>query len=214
MLYSPRMHSGAFYFCWCMYIYGMNKWILISSVVLLFSCKNEQKEEGRDRGFFPVLTYLNSQVAHVDTSVYRIVKITTVGNQSDTTYIRREDFRKEAADFLSIPDITQKKLKKDYKETELYDESLQSVVLSYMPTEDDAEIRRQEVMIRPQQAENDQVTSIFIDRVMEQGTATVRKNMLWQVDRRFQIVTITQNSDGSEKIEKRQVIWNDHPSAE
>jgi hypothetical protein len=197
-----------------MYIYGMNKWILIPLLVLLFSCNNEQKEEGRDSGFFPVLSYLNSQVAQVDTSLYRIVKITTVDEQSDTTYIKREDFRKEAADFLSIPDITQKKLKKDYKETELYDESLQSVILSYMPTEDDAEIRRQEVVIQPHQAETDQVTSIYIDRVMEQGKATVRKNMLWQVDRRFQVVTITQNSDGTEKIEKRQVIWNDHPSAE
>lgn len=192
----------------------MNKWILISPLVLLFSCKSEQKEEGQDSGFFPVLSYLKSQVAHVDTSLYRIVKITTVGDQSDTAYIKREDFRKEAADFLSIPDITQKKLKKEYKETELYDESLQSVILSYMPTEDDAEIRRQEVIIQPQQAENDQVKSIFIDRVMEQGKATVRKSMLWQVDHRFQVVTITQNSDGSEKIEKRRVIWNGHPSAE
>ena len=192
----------------------MKKWILIAPLVLLFSCKSEEKEEGRDSGFFPVLTYLKSQVAQVDTSVYSIIKITTVGNQSDTTYIKREDFRKEAADFLSIPDITQKKLKKDYKETELYDESLQSVILSYMPTEDDAEIRRQEVIIEPHQAETDQVKSIFIDRVMEQGKAIVRKNMLWQVDRRFQVVTITQNSDGSEQIEKRQVIWNDRPSAE
>ena len=89
----------------------MKKWILIAPLVLLFSCKSEEKEEGRDSGFFPVLTFLKSQVAQVDTSVYSIIKITTVGNQSDTTYIKREDFRKEAADFLSIPDITQKKVK-------------------------------------------------------------------------------------------------------
>ena len=186
----------------------MKKWILIAPLVLLFSCKSEEKEEGRDSGFFPVLTYLKSQVAQVDTSVYSIIKITTVGNQSDTTYIKREDFRKEAADFLSIPDITQKKLKKDYKETELYDESLQSVILSYMPTEDDAEIRRQEVIIEPQQAETDQVKSIFIDRVMEQGKATVRKNMLWQVDNRFQVITRTKSGKEPEQIEKIQVIWN------
>ena len=188
--------------------------LLPALIVCLFSCKSEKEEETEETRFFPVLSYLNSQVAHVDTSLYRIIKITTVEKQSDTAYIPREEFRKAAADFLSIPDITKGSLKKDYKETELYDESIESVVLSYMPTEDGAEIRRQEVIIQPAQAETDQVKSIFIDRIIEQDKATVRKNMLWQVDRRFQVVTITQHSDGTEKIEKVQVIWNDHPSAE
>jgi hypothetical protein len=49
---------------------------------------------------------------------------------------------------------------------------------------------------------------------VENGDAVIRKNMLWQIDRRFQVVTITQNNDGTEKIEKLQVIWNDYPSAE
>lgn len=190
----------------------MNKWLIVPLACLLFSCKSGKKEEAGD--FFPVLSYLKSQVAHVDTSLYRIIKITTVDNRNDTAYIRREDFRKEAADFLSIPDITGKKLSHDYQETEIYDESLGSVILSYMPTEEDAEIRRQEVVIEPNQAEGDKVKSIFIDRLMEKGDVTVRKNMLWQVDQRFRIVTITQHEDGTEKVEKLQVVWNDTPSAE
>lgn len=197
-----------------MYIYPMNKWLTVPLVVLLFSCKGAKEKEGEGSDFFPVLTYLKSQVAHVDTSLYRIIKITTVGNRTDTAYIRREDFRKEASDFLSIPDITEKGFRSDYKEEELYDESMGSVILSYMPTEDDAEIRRQEVIIEPNQAEGDKVKSIFIDRLMDKGETTVRKNMLWQVDQRFRIVTITQNEDGTEKVEKLQVVWNDHPSAE
>lgn len=196
-----------------MYIYPMNKWLTVPLALLLFSCKSG-KEEAEGSDFFPVLAYIQSQVSHVDTSLYRIIKITTVGERSDTAYIRREDFRKEAADFLSIPDITKKGLKSDYKETELYDESLGSVILSYMPTEEDAEIRRQEVVIEPNEAEGDKVKSIFIDRLMNKGETTVRKNMLWQVDQRFRIVTITQNEDGTEKVEKLQVVWNDSPSAE
>jgi hypothetical protein len=191
----------------------MNKWILVSLSLLLFACNNEEENANEGSDFFPVISFLKSQVAHVDTSLYRIIKITTVGDRSDTTYIRREDFRKEASDFLSIPDITKKRLRKDYKETEMYDESLGAVILSYMPTEEDAEIRRQEVVIKPN-PEGDKVTSIFIDQLTEKGKATVRKNMLWMVDRRFQVVTIGQNPDGTEKIEKLQVVWNDYPSAE
>jgi hypothetical protein len=197
-----------------MYIYPMNKWLTVSLALLFFSCKSGKEKEGGDSEFFPVLSYLKSQVAHVDTSLYRIIKITTVGDRNDTAYIRREDFRKEAADFLSIPDITQKGLKSDYEETEMYDESMGSVILSYLPTEEDAEIRRQEVIIEPNQAEGDQVKSIFIDRVVDEGKTTVRKSLLWQVDQRFRIVTITQNKDGAEKVEKLQVVWNDSPSAE
>lgn len=195
-----------------MYIYPMNKWFTVPLALALFSCKSGKEEEPKD--FFPVLSYLKSQVAHVDTSLYRIIRITTVGDRNDTAYIPREDFRKEAADFLAIPDITDKKLSRDYQETEIYDESLGSVILSYMPTEEDAEIRRQEVVIEPNQAEGDKVKSIFIDHQVEKGNTTVRKNMLWQVDQRFRVVTITQNQDGTEKVEKLQVVWNDTPSAE
>jgi hypothetical protein len=189
----------------------MNKWLIVPLALLLFSCKSGKEEETGGSDYFPVLSFIQSQVTHVDTSLYRIIKITTVNNHSDTAYIRREDFRREAADFLSIPDITKKDLRRDYKEVELYDESMGSVILSYMPKEEDAEIRRQEVVIEPNQTDGDKVKSIFIDRLMDKDKTTVRKNMLWQVDQRFRIVTITQNEDGTEKVEKLQVIWNDNP---
>lgn len=193
----------------------MNKWILATlALTLLFSCKSENNKENNGKDFFPVLSFLKSQVAHVDTSLYRITKITTVGERTDTSYIRREDFRKEAADFLSLPDITRKGLRDDYKQTEWYDESLKSVILSYMPTNEDAEIRRQEVVIEPNPEQGDKVKSIFIDQVKENGKSTVRKNLLWQADRSFRVVTITETPNGTEQIEKREVIWNDYSPAE
>ena len=38
--------------------------------------------------------------------------------------------------------------------------------------------------------------------------------MLWQVDKRFQVVTIRQKDNGPEQIETLEVIWNDFASAE
>ena len=79
----------------------MKKWTFIPLLALIFTaCQSEKTEEGQEKTFFPVLSYLNSQVAHVDTSLYCIVKITTVGDKSDTVYLKREEFRKAAADFL------------------------------------------------------------------------------------------------------------------
>ena len=83
----------------------MKKWLSIFFIAFLAGCNSENEEEDQNAQFFPVVSYLNSQVAHVDTSLYRIIKIVTVDGVSDTSYIPREQFRNEAKDFISIPDI-------------------------------------------------------------------------------------------------------------
>ena len=177
-------------------------------LAFVFSCRDkEASPEGEGSGFFPVLSFLQSQVAHVDTSLYRIVKITSVHGASDTSYVRREEFRTLARDFLTMPDIT--KDPEDYTETNHYDESLQTAVLNYMPKEADAEIRRQEVLIEPNAQTGDRVTTIIIERFIENKKKTVRKNMIWYVDKRFEVISITTPEKGRETIEKVQVIWND-----
>lgn len=195
-----------------MYIYPMNKWFLMALVAGLAACKSKAKSE--DVTFFPVRSFLQSQVAHVDTSLYRITKVVTVDSTADTTYINREDFRREAKDFLSIPDIASEDLKDDYTEAELYDESLQSVILSYTPKDPDAEILREEVIIQPGGGSADKVKTIYIDQLTRHGNNTIRKNLLWHVDRRFQVTTMTRRPNGSEIVEKVQVIWDGLPSAE
>jgi hypothetical protein len=185
----------------------MNKWMLGLLILSLLSCKGKEKAE-EEVSFFPIKSYLLSQAAKVDTSVYAIRKITTINTKSDTAYIRREDFRAAAKDFLELPDIAEKKWKQDYHETKQFVEELNSAVLTYTPKEaDDAEIRRQEVIIQPS-AEGDQVKTIFIETAAEKGNTSIKKKMLWEIDKWFRIVSITQKQNEPERIETVQVIWN------
>ena len=188
----------------------MKKWLSVLLIGLLAGCNSENEEEDQNAQFFPVVSYLNSQVAHVDTSLYRIIKIITVDGVSDTTYIPREQFRNEAKDFISIPDIASKKLKKRYTETELYDEEMNSVVLTYAAKKENMEIRRVDVAIEPNMTAGDKVTSIFIDQWKEAGDSSIQNKMIWYVGKSFQVNKIIQTPNKPERIVKTEVIWNDH----
>jgi len=185
----------------------MRKSLLIVSISLcLFSCKGKKNAE-KPVDIFPALDFIRSQVAHVDTSVYLIIKIVKTDSIPDTTYIKRENFKNEAKDFLTIPDVSSNELKNDYVETKLYDADLDQVSLSYMPKEK-GEITRQEVLIKPS-AQGDKVTSIYVNRTTSSGGTTTQKILFWQIDKRFRIVTIIQHNNEPDKTVAVDVVWND-----
>jgi hypothetical protein len=178
----------------------------------MLSCKNKKTdEETKNQKFFPALSFIKSQVAHVDTSVFRIIKIVQKDSTSDTTYLKREEFREAAKDFLTIPDITSDELKDEYTETKLFVPDLKQVALNYMPKEPDKEISRQEVMIKPD-ANGDKVQSIFINRITDNKNGSIQKILFWEVDKQFKIVTLIQSPDKPETKETVKVVWNNFSS--
>lgn len=178
---------------------------LIFSLIVILACKNKVEEKDK---FFPVISFLNSQVAHVDTSVYAIKKITIKDSLTDTVFVPREEFRQLAIDFLEAPDISNKNLRDKYTESEYYDDMLKKVILSYTPTEKDLELQRQEVHISPNTGEGDKISTIILNRYHANKDSTVQKRMLWQVDERFQVVTTIQKPGAPEQTTTVKVIWN------
>ena len=175
-------------------------------MVLLVGCRTGD-EKNDPSSYFPVLPYIQSQVRHIDTSVYSIIQVRKNGNASDTTYLKREDFRKAAADFLSIPDIGARKLRKKYRESRHYDEDIQKVIISYESKEDDVDVLRQDIVILPTLGTQNEVESIYIERFLENKRGSVQKKMLWEVNRRFQVTSIAQARNQPEKIETVEVSW-------
>jgi|RhiMethySRZTD1v2_1073278.scaffolds.fasta_scaffold13348_7 hypothetical protein len=182
--------------------------ILISTVFLsLISCKGKEKEDKEP--FFPVLSYLKSQVADIDTSLYSIRKLITVDSlKTDTIYIHRENFRDEAKDFLSVPDISSPAYRNRYVEEKLFDETLNRVLLTYTPLNPDKEeIQRQEVLIKPDPS-GDKVTNIIINSVINTRDSSVQKNLLWKVGESFQTTITKQLAGQPEKTATVKVIWS------
>ncbi len=173
------------------------------------ACKSKKKEP--EKKFVSVLSLIKSQVAHVDTSLYSIVMIVTTDSlHSDSTYIPREEFRAAAKDFLAIPDLSDKKVAKRYKEETMYDKTINRVVITYTPENPDKEeIQKQELLVTPNAATGDKVNNIIINRVISNRDSFMQKNMLWQMDKSFQVVTTLQKPGKPETTTTKKVTWNE-----
>ena len=171
------------------------------------ACHSKKKEP--EKKFVPVLSIIKSQVAHVDTSLYSIVKIVQSDSlHSDTTDIPREEFRATAKDFLSIPDLSDKTMANRYKEETLYDETINRVIITYTPENPaNEEIQKQELLVIPDTEAGDNVNTIIINSVITNRDSSIQKNMLWQMDRRFQVVTTLQKPGKPVSATTVVVIW-------
>jgi hypothetical protein len=187
------------------------KKLLVSFIIFtvaLYSCRQEKKPAGKP--FISVPSLIRAQVNQVDTSLYVIRKIVTVDSTSDTSFVRREDFAKEAKDFLDLPDLSDPAIGKDYKQdSAIYEEYLNMVILTYRPKDRDALIRKQELLITPSILEGDHFHSILVSTYSQDRNGSVQKEMLWRMDKNFQVVTTVQSPGQPEKTTIVKLIWNE-----
>lgn len=183
--------------------------LVLAVAVLSSACKEKEKED--EKKFISVLSLIEKQVAHIDTSLYAITKYVIKDSlHIDTLYIPREEFRSVAKDFLEIPDLSAKKVAKRYKEETRYDELLNRVIISYIPVNPEKEeIQKQEILVTPNIATGDKVNTILISRVINNRDGFLQKEMLWQMDKSFQVVTSTQKPGQPEVITTTKVTWNE-----
>lgn len=183
--------------------------LVLAVAVLSSACKEKEKED--EKKFISVLSLIEKQVAHIDTSLYAITKYVIKDSlHIDTLYIPREEFRSAAKDFLEIPDLSAKKVAKRYKEETRYDELLNRVIISYIPVNPEKEeIQKQEILVTPNIATGDKVNTILISRVINNRDGFLQKEMLWQMDKSFQVVTSTQKPGQPEVITTTKVTWNE-----
>ncbi len=183
--------------------------ILAFLLLSLISCK--QKEKNNKEKFFPVLSFIQSQVAEIDTSLHPIRKLVAVDSiQTDTIYIHRERFRETAKDFLSIPDLSSSKYYDRYTEEKQFDETMNRVILTYIPLKPEKEeIQRQEVLIKPDPA-GDKITNIIINQIINTKDSLVQKKLFWKVDDSFQVITIKKLNGQPETTTTAKVIWGEN----
>ena len=185
-----------------------NIFFYFAILIIYPSCNTKSHEKQED--FFPVLPFIQNDVADVDTNLYPIIKIISKDSlNADTFFVKREEFRELAKEFLEIPDLTLKKYKKLFLETKFLDQSLNRVIITYRPKyPEKEEIQRQEILIDPDYEAN-KVKSLIIDKTIVSGDSSIQKRMLWQIGKSFQITTIIQKSNDEERSNTIKVVWNE-----
>jgi hypothetical protein len=179
-------------------------------LVLIIGCKSKKKENPESKRT-SIVSFIKSQIAHVDTSMYSIIKITYVDTtRSDTAYYPREQFRELAADFLSIPDVATSKYDDRFVEKSDYDESMGRLIIDCAPLNPEKEeIQKQQILIKPDERGGGEITSIIIDHYINTKDSSVQKRMLWQTNKSFQVATTRQMPGQPEASSVYKVIWNE-----
>src|SRR5689334_23288191 len=97
-----------------------NSWFtLLIGLALIIGCKDKKNEKQEEA--ISAISIIKGQVHRLDSSMYSFIKLERNGNRFDTTYLKRDEIRKLAEPFLSLPDITEKKIYKKYTEEKLID---------------------------------------------------------------------------------------------
>ncbi|MGK2864759.1 MAG: hypothetical protein ACSLE0_22705 [Chitinophagaceae bacterium] len=185
--------------------------LIISLLIMcVVSCNPRNKTTAKEK-FFPVLSFLQSQVADIDTSLYSIRKIVVTDSlNSDTIYLPREQFREAAKDFLLIPDLSTAEYEKRYTEEKQFDETMNRVILTYIPLKPEKEIiQKQEVLIKPDPS-GDKITNILISEAINSRDSTIQKKLFWKVNESFQVITVKQLMGKPETSVTVKVVWSEN----
>jgi hypothetical protein len=196
----------------------MKKIILpLAILIFLAACNSDKKksdEENTD-SVTSALSFIKSQVAQIDTSLFVIKKIEIRDSlPADTADVHRNEFKSLAKDFLELPDISLDKYKDQYTESRNFTPEINMVSLMTLPKEpSSAEIQKQELLITPD-SEGGKMKTIIIDREWVNKDSSVIKKMIWQVDKFFQVVIIKQIAGQPETTKTLKVVWNDFTKPE
>lgn len=183
--------------------------VFAALLLVLFSCKGKKNKPGvPEEQFFPVSAYLKGEISRMDKSLHTFYKIETENGKSDTVPIQNITAQQLAADFYNLPDLGSGKLRDDYQITHTYDDALNAFVFMFT-TKEDHPVQREDVVLDPAPDEkgNYKILSIFAEVWENKGDTSIRKNMLWNAGRSYQITSVIE-AGGKEKTKKLQVFWN------
>lgn len=150
--------------------------------------------------FFPVTSFLKGQIYEIRNIGIAPVRKITVGDHTDSSYVKPEDLEAVFADFL-IPVIDTANLSGMFTEKKFLDQTLNAFTFTYDPLGDKAQhfpFRHWDVYVDP---ETNKVRRIYLIR--NAGPAK-ELQLTWQCGKWCKIVTI--NTSGNGNIEKEEKI--------
>lgn len=184
-----------------------NIFILLAFLSIGFSSCEEKKEKSNEP-VISAISIIKGQLNHLDTSFYQISKIETIDGKADTAYLKREEVRGLASDFLSLTDISQKDYSENYIEERLIDEGQNTLSITATAKNEQQEIQKQIIIIPLDEFASGKVESIYIDRSVQIKDSSIQQKLFWQIGQYFQVGSIIQKGSAPEIIHIRKVKWD------
>jgi hypothetical protein len=185
----------------------MKNYLILLTLIAIFFAACTEKKETKQEPPISALSIIKGQLNDLDTSLYSIIKYETADNIIDTVYLRREETRKFATPFLTLPEIADKNYYKNYTEERLIDADQETLNITSIAKHEEAEIQKQIIVIGLADISSGKVQSIFIDRYIPSKDSTVEQKLFWEIDHYFSIGSIIEKENQSEKTRFTKVVW-------
>src|SRR6187431_765541 len=185
----------------------MKNYLILPALIAIFFAACKEKKETDQEPPISALSIIKGQLNSLDTSLYEIIKYETTDNTTDTVYLKREEARKFATPFLTLPEIADKDYYKNYTEERLIDAQQETLNITSTAKNENAEIQRQIMVITLADVSSGKVQSIFIDRYLPSKDSTIEQKLFWEMDKYFSIGNIIEKENQPDKTHFSKVTW-------
>lgn len=152
---------------------------------------------------FPLTSFLKGQLIEIDTMPVTPLKIVIQNGRTDSSWLRREDIRKNAAPFLT-PRIDSASMTPFFAERAFLDQTINAFTFSYDPKTtlpDSLSIIHWDIYIKP---ETSSVSRVYI--VKKEGSQHIQ--LTWVVNKWYSIRTITEEPGKDPQVTEEKIVWD------
>ena len=184
--------------------------------VLVCSCNDAEQKQSTTQDntvkadtpktYIPVTDYIREEIRKVDSLPVGILKRSTVGNKTDSGYIKPEQFHQLAAQFIA-PELEKGKFEQSFAENSFYDQSTEMLTFTYQATNPASTVRRVDVLISPSLA-IDKIKSIYLEKAWKSGDTAINSKLYWKAGVSFQVATEKVAAQQVLPMEQLKVIWD------
>jgi hypothetical protein len=156
--------------------------------------------------FYPIREYFTNQIKSVDSASSTIKMFTTINGQTDSSTINIPQFNKIAQTFLEN-DITDKSVKKYYKQSVFQDQTTQSITFNYTTVNSSLPVQSLDILL---DTITQEVKRVFISRIKAVNDSTVVEKLNWKTNSSLLVNRSVQVSSNKEITQQISVVWGDN----
>ena len=191
----------------------MTRYLLAATIILLSACNNNATEKSvaqdtavaqEKPNFIPVTSFIKGQMHEITERGITPEKFITINDHTDSALVKFDSLTDFIQEFLQ-PRIDSANLTPFFSESKFLDQTINAFTFTYNPKTilpDSIPLTHWDVYIDPETSK--------IKRVYMTKKSSTNKilQLTWQSNEWCQIITISNNPDGSSKVEKEEkVLW-------
>jgi len=194
-----------------------NYWILLLFICSSVACKNKEQStassdsvtvanEKEPKSYLPIASFINEDIRNVDAFAAGILLKTKSGKKTDSFFIKPEEFKIMAGEFL-VPELDSAIFYNEFTEESIADQATQTINFIYTSGNDKTILRKAIVYATPSQT-NHKVSRIYMEKENQAGDTTIKQKLTWKIKQYLIITEIRQTPQGFNSVITRKATWD------